>query len=108
MVLTVLAEAPPARGAGLNQVIGLSVAAVVIAAVLLWLGHAHRTHRISWPGKFADWLGAKFKRPSWVALPVLVYTTSIICALFGFIWDVSCHIGNGRDPGPLANLAYYL
>ena len=104
--LTLLAE-PPARGAGLNQVIGLSIAAVVITAVLLWVGHAHRTHRISWLTRFADWLGEKFNRPSWVALPVLVYTTSIICALFGFIWDVSWHIGNGRDPGPLANPAHY-
>jgi hypothetical protein len=107
MEWTVLAEAPPARGAGLNQVIGLSVAAVVIAVFMLWIGHAHRNHRISWLSKFADWLGVKFKRPSWVALPVLVYTTSIICALFGFIWDVSWHIGNGRDPGPLANPAHY-
>lgn len=56
---------------------------------------------------FADWLGVKFKRPNWVALPVLIYTTSIICALFGFIWDVSWHIGEGRDPGPLANPAHY-
>ena len=36
-----------------------------------------------------------------------MFTTSIICALFGFIWDVSWHIGNGRDPGPLANPAHY-
>jgi hypothetical protein len=52
-------------------------------------------------------MGQKFDRPSWVALPVPVFTTSIICALFGFIWDVSWHIGNGRDPGPLANPAHY-
>ena len=44
--LTFVAEAP-ARGAGLNQVIGLSVAAMVITLVMLWIGHAHRTHRIS-------------------------------------------------------------
>jgi hypothetical protein len=104
--LTFVAEAP-ARGAGLNQVIGLSIAAVVIAAVMLWIGHAHRTHRISWLTRIADKLGEKFHRPDWVALPVLVFTTSIICALFGFIWDVSWHIGNGRDPGPLANPAHY-
>ena len=104
--LTLVAEAP-ARGAGLNQVIGLSVAAVVIALAMLWVGHAHRTHRIEWLTRIADWLGVKFHRPSWVALPVLVFTTSIICALFGFIWDVSWHIGNGRDPGPLANPAHY-
>ncbi|MCV7195450.1 hypothetical protein [Mycobacterium angelicum] len=106
MGLSIVAEAP-ARGAGLDQVIGLSIAATVIVVVMLWVGHAHRSHRISWLGRFADWMAVKFKRPSWVALPVLVFTTSIICALFGFIWDVSWHIGNGRDPGPLANPAHY-
>lgn len=104
--LTLLA-APPARGAGLNQVIGLSVAAFVITLALLWIGYAHRTHRIQWLTRVADKLGEKFHRPNWVALPVLIFTTSIICALFGFIWDVSWHIGNGRDPGPLANPAHY-
>jgi hypothetical protein len=104
--LTIVAEAP-ARGAGLNQVIGLSIAALVITLVLLWVGYAHRNHRIEWLTRIADKLGEKFHRPSWVALPVLVFTTSIICALFGFIWDVSWHIGNGRDPGPLANPAHY-
>jgi hypothetical protein len=104
--LTIVAE-PSARGAGLNQVIGLSIAAVVITLVMLWVGHAHRTHRIEWLTRIADKMGEKFHRPNWVALPVLVFTTSIICALFGFIWDVSWHIGNGRDPGPLANPAHY-
>ena len=106
LALTFVAD-PPARGAGLNQVIGLSVAAMVITLVLLWAGYRYRNHRLSWLARFADWLGGKFNRPSWVALPVLVFTTSIICALFGFIWDVSWHIGNGRDPGPLANPAHY-
>ncbi|OBI93949.1 hypothetical protein A5660_12720, partial [Mycobacterium alsense] len=104
--VTLVAEAP-ARGAGLNQVIGLSIAAVVIAVIMLWVGHAHRTRRISWLTRVADKMGEKFHRPNWVALPVLVFTTSIICALFGFIWDVSWHIGNGRDAGPLANPAHY-
>ena len=104
--LNFVAEAP-ARGAGLNQVIGLSIAAVVIGAAMLWIGYAHRNHRIEWLTRVADRVGAKFHRPNWVALPVLIFTTFIICALFGFIWDVSWHIGNGRDPGPLANPAHY-
>ncbi|WP_156687828.1 hypothetical protein [Mycobacterium sp. Marseille-P9652] len=102
----ILAE-PSARGAGLNQVIGLSIAAAVITVLMLWVGYAHRTRRITWLARIADKMGEKFNRPSWVALPVLVFTTFIICALFGFIWDVSWHIGNGRDPGPLANPAHY-
>ncbi len=36
-----------------------------------------------------------------------MFISSIICALFGFIWDVSLHIGNGRDDGALANPAHY-
>lgn len=104
---TIVAEEPAAGGAELSQVIGLSVAAMVISLVMLAIGYAHRTRRITWLERFADWLGVKFKRPNWVALPVLVYTSSIILALFGFIWDVSWHIGEGRDPGPLANPAHY-
>ena len=88
MSLTLVAE-PSARGAGLNQVIGLTIAAMVLTLLMLWVGHAHRSHRISWLARFADWMGVKFNRPSWVALPVLVFTTSIICSLFSFIWDVS-------------------
>ncbi|MGC2652460.1 MAG: hypothetical protein WA317_02385 [Mycobacterium sp.] len=107
VVLAVVAESPPARGAGLGQVIGLSIAAMIIGAFMLYVGWAHRTHRISWLTTVTDKMGEKFNRPSWVALPVAVFTTSIICALFGFIWDVSWHIGNGRDPGPLANPAHY-
>ncbi len=37
--LTLVAEAP-ARGAGLNQVIGLSIAAVVVTLLMLWVGWA--------------------------------------------------------------------
>ena len=63
LALTFVAD-PPARGAGLNQVIGLSIAAMVITLVMLWAGHAYRNHRLSWLARFADWLGGKFKRPS--------------------------------------------
>jgi hypothetical protein len=27
--------------------------------------------------------------------------------MFGFYWDVSTHIDNGRDPGPFANPSHY-
>ena len=107
MDLTLLAAEPPARGAGLNQVIGLTIAAMIIGATMLYVGWGHRTHRLTWLNTVAEKLGHKFNRPAWVALPILVFTSSIICALFGFIWDVSWHIGNGRDPGPLANPAHY-
>src|SRR6195952_584520 len=105
--LTVLAATSEGGGAALDQVIGLSIAALVVTLVLLWIGYQHRTRKITWLGNLAERLGTKFNRPPWVALSVLLFTATIICALFGFIWDVSLHIGKGRDPGPLANPAHY-
>jgi hypothetical protein len=94
-------------GAALNEIIGLTVAGALVAAILLWIGWMHRNHKITWLTRLADWSGRRFKRPPWVALPVGMFIASIICALFGFIWDVSLHIGNGRDDGALANPAHY-
>jgi hypothetical protein len=94
-------------GAALDQVIGLSVATLVITAGLLWIGYLHRQRRITWLNSLAEWAGRRFKRPPWVALPMALFIATLICALFGFIWDVSLHIGNGRDSGPLANPAHY-
>ncbi|MGV0792001.1 hypothetical protein [Mycolicibacterium sp. XJ1819] len=94
-------------GAALNEIIGLSVVAVIVSVLLLWIGWLHRSHKIDWLAALADWSGRRFKRPAWVALPIAVFIASIICALFGFIWDVSLHIGNGRDDGALANPAHY-
>ena len=45
--------------------------------------------------------------PPWVALPTVLTTASLLCALFGMLWDISLHIDVGRDPGPLANPAHY-
>jgi hypothetical protein len=94
-------------GAALDQVIGMSIAALVVTVALVWIGYLHRMRRITWLKNLAEWAGRKFKRPPWVALPVALFIATIICALFGFIWDVSLHIGKGRDPGPLANPAHY-
>lgn len=105
--VTVLAQGSEGGGAALDQVIGLSAVAAGVTALLLWIGYLHRNHKISWLTNSAEWLGAKFHRPAWVALPVAIFVSAIICALFGFIWDVSLHIGKGRDPGPLANPAHY-
>ncbi len=105
--LSVLAQGDEGGGAALSEIIGLSVAGAVVTAVLLWIGYLHRNHKITWLTSLADWSGRRFKRPPWVALPVAMFVSSIICALFGFIWDVSLHIGNGRDDGALANPAHY-
>jgi hypothetical protein len=102
-----LAQGTEGGGAAIGEIIGLTVAGGIVAAILLWIGWMHRNHKITWLTSFADWMGRRFKRPPWVALPVAMFISSIICALFGFIWDVSLHIGNGRDDGALANPAHY-
>ena len=105
--MSILAATSEGGGAALDQVIGLSVAAAVVMAALLWIGYQHRTRKITWLNRLAEAFARRFKRPVWVALPVGMFITTIIVALFGFIWDVSLHIGKGRDPGPLANPAHY-
>ncbi|MBH0776769.1 hypothetical protein IT779_10780 [Nocardia sp. NEAU-351] len=94
-------------GAALDQVAVMTGGATLIAAVLLWVGYRHRTRRITWLGRLADRLGRVVNRPGWVALPLAMFLATILTALLGFIWDVSLHIGNGRDSGPLANPAHY-
>lgn len=94
-------------GAAIGQVIGMTVVAVVIGVLLCWLGYLHRARKITWVNDVAEYAGRKFKRPPWVAVPLALFIGTLICALFGFIWDVSLHIGKGRDPGPLANPAHY-
>ncbi len=94
-------------GAALDQVAIMTGSAGLIALALLWVGYLHRTRRITWLGAAAGRIGAVFNRPGWVALPIVLFLATILTALLGFIWDVSLHVGNGRDEGPLANPAHY-
>ena len=105
--ISVVARGSEGGGAAIDQVIGMSVVALIVTVGLLWIGYLHRARRITWLNNLAEWTARKFKRPPWVALPLALFITTLICALFGFIWDVSLHIGNGRDAGPLANPAHY-
>ena len=105
--VSLVAQGSEGGGAALDQVIGMSAVAFVVTVGLLWIGYLHRQRRITWVNDLAEWAGRKFKRPPWVALPLALFIATLICALFGFIWDVSLHIGKGRDPGPLANPAHY-
>lgn len=98
----------PAGGAALDQVIGLSVAALLITILLGVVGWAHRTERINWIQKLGDWLTAKIGLPGWTILTAIVIAGSLAVALLGYLWDVSLHAGRGRDDGPLANPAHYL
>jgi len=107
-LLPILAQAsPPAGGAALDQVIIATAAAVLVTGGLFALGYGHRTGRT----RLLERLGGFSERvsglPAWAALPAGLITGSLLLALFGMLWDISLHIDNGRDEGPLANPAHY-
>ncbi|GAC70510.1 hypothetical protein [Gordonia soli] len=105
--VTPITLAAEGGGAALDQVFLMSAVAAVVSVGLLWIGYMHRTHKITWLTALGDWAARRVNRPPWAALPIFLFTSTIICALFGFLWDVSLHIGDGRDEGPLANPAHY-
>jgi hypothetical protein len=99
--------APPAGGAAIGQIIVATAAAVVLTAGLLYLGLGHRSGRVPYLGRLAGFSERVSGMPGWVALPSAIAAGALLLAFLGFLWDVSIHIDEGRDEGPLANIAHY-
>src|SRR3954451_87920 len=100
--------AAPAGGAQLGQ-IAIVVGFVSVAyAFLLLFALAHRAGRPTRIAGFADRLGRLVRMPAWAALALAVASVSLVTVYTGLMWDMSLHIDQGRDPGPLANPAHYL
>jgi hypothetical protein len=102
------ADTRPAGGAAIGEVIlatgiGLGLTAVLLGSVFL-----HRTRRSTVLTRIGTRLGNATGVPAWVALPTILTTLSLLVALLGMLWDISLHIGVGRDEGPLANPAHFL
>jgi hypothetical protein len=105
---TLLAAAPPpAGGAEIGQIVIATVAATLVTCGLLFLGLGHRSGRTQILQRLADRGEKGSGMPGWVAFPSGLATLSLLTALFGMYWDISIHIDNGRDAGPLANPAHY-
>ena len=104
----ILAQAePPAGGAAIGQVVlatGLVTAILGGLALLVW---RHRAGRQTALGRAAALAERASGLPAWAALPSAVSAVSLLLALFGMYWDISLHIVDGRDAGPLANPAHY-
>src|SRR4051812_40203512 len=101
-------DSAPAGGAAIGQVIGASAAAMLATAALLYVGWAHRTGRNEWLRRISNFAARDTGLAPWAALPAVVATASLLVAVLGMYWDISLHIDDGRDPGPLANPAHYL
>jgi hypothetical protein len=98
----------PAGGAALGQVAIATGMGTAVTVLLLWLCSGHRSGSVRWLGAGADLAARLTGLPRWAALPLAVGAGSLHVALLGMYWDISLHIDQGRDPGPLANPAHYL
>jgi hypothetical protein len=104
------AASRPAGAAPIDQIVIATGAAGLLIALLGGLAIGHRTGRVQVLQRLADrsersWFGTGLA--GWATLPLLVAMASLITALLGMYWDISLHIGVGRDEGPLANPAHY-
>jgi hypothetical protein len=106
-MLLAAADTRPAGGAAIGEVIIASIIGLGLTVLVLGLVWLHRSGRSQILTRAGTRLGKATGVPPWVALPTVLTTASLLCALFGMLWDISLHIDVGRDPGPLANPAHY-
>jgi hypothetical protein len=98
----------PAGGAAAAEAIGATVGALVVTAVIALVVAGHRSGRVRFLARLASVAERQTGLPGWAALPSAVMGISLLIAALGMYWDISLHIDNGRDDGPLANPAHYL
>src|SRR3954452_8383036 len=98
----------PAGGAALGEAIGATAGALVATALVVLLISRHRAGRTDILNRFGSWAERETGMPAWASLPSMLLGVSLLVAVLGMYWDISLHIDNGRDPGPLANPAHYL
>ncbi len=98
----------PAGGAAIGEAIGATAGALVATALVAALIMAHRSGRTSILGRVGSWSERQTGLPAWASLPSMLLGISLLIAVLGMYWDISLHIDNGRDAGPLANPAHYL
>jgi hypothetical protein len=104
----ILAQGEPAAGAELSEILIASAGALLMVIALAVAGHAHRSGQTKLLTRLGDFSSRVSGLPPWAALPAAVTGGALLIAVFGFYWDVSTHIDNGRDPGPFANASHYL
>ena len=98
----------PAGGAALGEAIGATAGAMVATALVILLISRHRAGRTDVLNRFGRWAERHTGLPAWASVPSMLLSVSLLVAVLGMYWDISLHIDNGRDPGPLANPAHYL
>jgi hypothetical protein len=98
----------PAGGAAIGEAIGATAGALVATALVAYLVAGHRSGRIRVLARAGAWAERHTGLPAWASLPSMLMGVALLTAVLGMYWDISLHIDNGRDAGPLANPAHYL
>jgi hypothetical protein len=106
--VTPLAASEPAGGAAIDQVAIATGMASIATAVLLAGIFGYRRGKGGALRRLAHLSERATGLPAWAALPAGLAGGSLLVALLGMYWDISLHIDQGRDAGPLANPAHYL
>jgi hypothetical protein len=98
----------PAGGAAIGEAIGATAGALVATVLVVLLIRGHRSGSIGALNRVGRWAERHTGLPAWASLPSMLLGASLLVAVLGMYWDISLHIDNGRDAGPLANPAHYL
>jgi hypothetical protein len=98
----------PAGGAAIGEAVGATAGALVATILVVLLIRGHRNGSIGALNTFGRWAERHTGLPAWASVPSILLGISLLVAVLGMYWDISLHIDNGRDPGPLANPAHYL
>jgi hypothetical protein len=104
---TLIAKAAPAGGAATGETVLATAGALVITAAMFAIVAGHRSGRLTHVGRLAAFAERSSGIPGWSSLPLAFVIGALLIAVFGMYWDISIHLDEGRDEGPLANAAHY-
>jgi hypothetical protein len=99
------AAAAPAGGSSLGEVLTASAVAATAIAAIAALGVAHRRRGVLAP--LVELTERRTGMAAWAMLPVGIAGVSLLVAVWGYYWDVSIHIDQGRDSGAFGNPAHW-
>jgi hypothetical protein len=97
----------PAGGAAASEAIIATAGAVVVMVLIFAPVLLYKRGRFPLLGRLSGLAERVTGLPGWAALPGTFLAVTLLIAVFGMYWDISLHIDDGRDEGPLANPAHY-
>src|SRR5215210_1400676 len=106
-IVTLAAKSASAGGAEAGQAIGATIGAIVITGAMIGIVAGHRSGKLPQVGRLAAFAERSSGIPGWSSLPIVFVVGALMIAALGMYWDISIHLDEGRDPGPLANSSHY-